>query len=330
MYLRRGLTEGWASIDPETGFAQFNRQLAYGFDRSINIQKQAQKLDDAEELARYNTALASKEPQGGSMDPRVQEDLARKDADSFGVPIDTDQAAKLADEELGVSETLRQAQVDDVKAQQVDAQEAAELDAAALAGIGDDPDSVLVAEMLGQRLDQLPSPTIEKLGARKYGLVDEAGEVLEQFSTLKQAKKSLEAEQGRIREAAIARAKRMRDNATDQPQVWTPGGMVGESDVVGKIKFTKTQLKFLEDRGMKLPGTNYELSQTQMSEFAQGLRTLADSGQFVGQQKKMLNNMIDRLDVQVKTLEPMARARRIVDDTIQQAKKFNNNGEFCL
>ena len=49
---------------------------------------------------------------------------------------------------------------------------------------------------------------------------------------------------------------RMRDNATDQPQVWTPGGMVGESDVVGKIKFTKTQLKFLEDRGMKLPGTN--------------------------------------------------------------------------
>ena len=81
---------------------------------------------------------------------------------------------------------------------------------------------------------------------------------------------------------------------------------------------------------MKLPGTNYELSQTQMSEFAKGLRTLADSGQFVGQQKKMLNNMIDRLDVQVKTLEPMARARRIVDDTVQQAKKFNNNGEFCL
>ena len=44
----------------------------------------------------------------------------------------------------------------------------------------------------------------------------------------------------------------------------------------------------------------------------------------------MLNNMIDRLDVQVKTLEPMARAGRIVDDTVQQAKKFNNNGEFCL
>ena len=32
MYLRRGLTEGWASIDPETGFAQFNRKLAYDFD----------------------------------------------------------------------------------------------------------------------------------------------------------------------------------------------------------------------------------------------------------------------------------------------------------
>ena len=225
--------------------------------------------------------------------------------------------------QIGVTETLRQADVDDVKAQQFDAQEAAELDAAALEGIGDDPDSVLVAEMLGQRLDQLPSPTIEKLGARKYGLVDETGEVLEQFSTLKQAKKSLEAEQGRIKEAAIARAKRMRDNATDQPQVWTPGGMVGESDVVGKIKFTKTQLKFLEDQGMKLPGTNYELSQTQMSEFAKGLRTLADSGQFVGQQRKMLNNMIDRLDVQVKTLEPMARAKRIVDDTVQQGQQIH-------
>ena len=331
MYLRRGLTEGWASIDPETGFAQFNRKLAFDFDRSQSIQKQAQKLDDAAELERYNTALADKEAMNpGSMDPAVQARLGTMEGRSKGVPIDTEQAAKLADEELGVSETLRQAQVDEVKAQQFDAQEAAELDEAALAGIGDDPDSVLVAEMLGQRLDQLPSPTIEKLGARKYGLVDEAGEVLEQFSTLKQAKKGLEAEQGRIREAAIARAKRMRDNATNQPQVWTPGGMVGESDVVGKIKFTKTQLKFLEDRGLKLPGTNYELSQTQMSEFAKGLRTLADSGQFVGQQKKMLNNMIDRLEVQVKTLEPMARARRIVDDTVQQAKKFNNNGEFCL
>ena len=49
----------------------------------------------------------------------------------------------------GVTETLRQADVDDVKGQQFDAQEAAELDAAALEGIGDDPDSVLVAEMLG-------------------------------------------------------------------------------------------------------------------------------------------------------------------------------------
>ena len=269
------------------------------------------------------------------MDPQVQARLGTMEGRTQGVPIDVDQATKLADAEAnvadpGVAETLRQADVDDVKAQQFDAQEAAELDAAALEGIGDDPDSVLVAEMLGQRLDQLPSPTIEKLGARKYGLVDESGEVLEQFSTLKQAKKGLEAEQGRIKEAAIARAKRMRDNATDQPQVWTPGGMVGESDVVGKIKFTKTQVKFLDDQGLKLPGANYELSQTQMSEFAQGLRTLADSGRFVGQQKKMLNNMIDRLDVQVKTLEPMARAKRIVDDSVAKANKFIDNGEFCL
>ena len=293
-YLQQGLTEGWASIDPETGFAQFNRKLAFDFDKSEAFQKRALKEDEALEVQQFN-----KQADGAEGDP-------------------------------GVTENLRQAGVDDVKGQQFDAQEAAELDAAALAGIGDDPDSVLVAEMLGQRLDQLPAPTIEKLGARKYGLVDETGEVLEQFTTLKQAKKSLEAEQGRIREAAIARAKRMRDNATDQPQVWTPGGLVGESDVVGKIKFTKTQLKFLEDRGMKLPGTNYELSQTQMSEFAKGLRTLADSGQFVGQQKKMLNNMIDRLDVQVKTLEPMARARRIVNDTVQKANKIIDNGEICL
>ena len=123
--------------------------------------------------------------------------------------------------------------------------------------------------MLGQGLDQLPFPTIEKLGARKYGLVDEAGEVLEQFSTLKQAKKGLEAEQGRIREAAIARAKRMRDNATNQPQVWTPrdGWRIrrGRQDQV-------------HQDAAEVPGrpgteacTNYELSQTQMSEFAKGL-----------------------------------------------------------
>ena len=335
-YLHRGLLEGWASIDPETGFPQFNRKLAFDFDKSEAFQKQASKLDDAAELERYNQWLQGKEAENpGSMDPQVQARLGTMEGRTQGVPIDVDQATKLADAEAnvadaGVTETLRQADVDDVKAQQFDAQEAAELDAAALEGIGNDSDSVLVAEMLGQRLDQLPSPTVEKLGARKYGLVDESGEVLEQFSTLKQAKKSLEAEQGRIREAAIARAKRMRDNATDQPQIWTPGGLVGESDVVGKIKFTKTQLKFLEDQGLRLPGTNYELSQTQMSEFAQGLRTLADSGRFVGQQKKMLNNMIDRLDVQVKTLEPLARAKRIVDDSVAKANKFIDNGEFCL
>ena len=44
----------------------------------------------------------------------------------------------------------------------------------------------------------------------------------------------------------------------------------------------------------------------------------------------MLNNMIDRLDVQVKTLEPMARARRIVNDTVQKANKIIDNGEICL
>ena len=328
-YLQKGLSEGWASIDLETGFPQFNRKLAFDFDRAEQYQKQAQKQAEAADLERYNQWLQGKEPMNpGSMDPQVQARLGTLEGRKEGVPIDVEEATKLADP--GVTETLRQADVDDVKAQQFDAQEAAELDAAALEGIGDDPDSVLVAEMLGQRLDQLPSPTIEKLGARKYALVDETGEVLEQFSTLKQAKKSLEAEQGRIKEAAIARAKRMRDNATDQPQVWTPGGLVGESDVVGKIKFTKTQLKFLEDEGLRLPGTNYELSQTQMSEFAKGLRTLADSGRFVGQQRKMLNNMIDRLDVQVKTLEPMARAKRIVDDSVAKANKFIDNGEFCL
>ena len=69
MYLQRGLLEGWASVDPETGFPQFNRKLAFDFDKSENIQKQAQKLDDAAELERYNQWLAGKEPQAGSMDP---------------------------------------------------------------------------------------------------------------------------------------------------------------------------------------------------------------------------------------------------------------------
>ena len=180
-------------------------------------------------------------------------------------------------------------------------------------------------------MDDIPIPiSIEKLGARKYGLVDEAGEVVEQFSTLKQAKQSLERLKVQVRDEAVAKAKRIRDNQTDQPQVWTAGGMITDSDVVGKIKFTKTQVKFLEERGLMLPGSNYELSQAQMAEFAKGLRTLADSGQFVGQQKKMLNNMIDRLEVQVKTPEPMARARRIVNDTVEKATKFNQNGEFCL
>ena len=60
MYLRRGLTEGWASIDDR--FCLLNRKLAFDFDRSQSIQKQAQKLDDAAELERYNAALATKKP----------------------------------------------------------------------------------------------------------------------------------------------------------------------------------------------------------------------------------------------------------------------------
>ena len=331
-YLHRGLTEGWASIDPETGFPQFNRKLAFDFDKSDQFQKQAKKVDESEQLLWWLKDREKLNP--GSLDPQVQARLGTMEGQKQGVPIDTEQAAKLADQEVndpGVVETLRQADVEEVKAQQFDAQEAAELDAAALAGLGDDPDSVLVAEMLGQRLDDMPLPvTIEKLAARKYGLVDEAGEVLEQFSTLKQANKSLEKLKRNVREQTIAKAKRVRDNATDQPQIWTPGGLVGESDVVGKIKFTKTQVKFLDELGLKLPGANYELSQTQMSEFAKGLRTLADSGQFVGQQRKMLNNMIDRLEVQVKTLEPQARVKRIVEDSVAKANKFIDNGEFCL
>ena len=60
-YLHQGLLEGWASIDPETGFPQFNRKLAFDFDKAEQYQKQAAKLNDAAELERYNQWLQGKE-----------------------------------------------------------------------------------------------------------------------------------------------------------------------------------------------------------------------------------------------------------------------------
>lgn len=331
--ISRGMTEGWMTVDSDM-LLMYNRKLAFDFDRNEFALKQASALDEADEIARYNARL-----QEGVTDPAtgaVQKGLDPETADVRKATNEYDDFEARPQEGAGVSdEALVEAKRQEALAATEEAGAAAAerqqmIDAiAAYDDIGSDRQ--VVAEMLNLDLDNLPQYQIEKVGNRQYQILDEAGESIDgrNYSTLKGAKKGSEIAQKEQVKGYIAQARAAAARSSDQVVGSSFGTSITDSELVrGAVKLTKRQGEVLGELGIPLNQLDLDLSQGELAGMSRSVQQLLEGAD--GPQKRVLNNILKRLDQKVAELGPAARLAVEVDQTITAAQKFLKDGEICF
>ena len=333
--IARGMSEGWMTVDSDM-LLMYNRKLAFDFDRNEFALKQASALDEADEIARYNARL-----QEGATDPETQgvqraldpdspaadarkatneyDDFEARPKDGGGVSDEAFVEAKrrealAATEEAGAAAAERQQMID------------------AIAAYGDiGSDRQVVAEMLNLDLDNLPQYQIDKVGSRQYQILDEAGESIDgrNYSTLKGAKKGAEIAQKEQTKQYIAQARAAAARSSDEVVGTSFGTTIRDSELVrGAIKLTKRQGEVLSELGIPLNQLDLDLSQGELAGMSNSVQQLLESAS--GPQKRVLNNILKRLDQKVTELGPAARLAVEVDKTVTSAQKFLKDGEICF
>jgi hypothetical protein len=352
----RGLNEGWASIDPDTMGVRFNRKAAADLDRGDLVIDQATKIDEA---TRYEEWLWNKELVNGNpqMRPEVQDNLAAKEARDAYDNWEAQQAAMPP--ELKVDQATVAAQEEAIRAgqnlNQFDTAEELRLSAADAQGLqGLMDDQTVVREMLGTTLDTVPVPEVRKAEiGRGWEVFDENGELLGRTTTKRQADQLAEQQLQQNRDAVLARARQMEADATDEMMNVTIGNPVYDSDIVGKVKLTDAQIRAVQGILPSLDGKldeawktrrgesaffninelgpqkrTFELSQGDMLALQNGIRdVLQEAGDIKGSPKlRALRNLADKLDTEMKLLEPQARAQRFVDGLVNDTRTTLDNG----
>ena len=330
--IERGLSEGWMTVNPEMMELTFNRKLAFDFDRNEYAVKQASALDEAAEIERYNARLLP-----GASDPAtkpVQDELAKMGArDAFDESaIGKSTLGESADPDQALVEARRQEQL--AATQEAGARNAEDfqVDIDAIAAYGDiGSDRQVVAEMLNLDLDNLPEYAIEKIGNRQYQVVDEFGESIDgnTYSTLKGARKGADVAGKAQRKEYIAKARAMADRAADQPVPSRVGVDFYDSPAVrGELSLTKRQAEILNELGVPINGTKLDLSQADMSGMSRSIKQLMEGA--TPNQRRVLGNILKRVDEKVIDLAPKARLQAEVDKTTALSQKFLKDGEICF
>ena len=339
--LNKGLTDGWARIDPNTAEVTFIRSAAAAADQTDLVTKQAQAVDELEQL-RYEQTLQqmdTRQANAGQLDPSVQARLARRDADQTGVPIDVDQATKLADDELAAASdaAASNAEVNAVNsALDADALEADELARVASEITAPNPDEQ-VRELLGLDPDAI-DVTIEKAeSGRGWVVIKPDGEPIEgRFTTKRAAQRKANAEKSRLREEMQRRASQVAEDQEGVPVDLNRFDPARDSNLTGKITLTKPQIMEL----IKYPnfrpifdqfGVNkktYEFTQGDMNDFIDGARAMINAG-VDGKRARMLKRLIDKFDTSVKLIEPEVRRQREIQGMLDETKRYLDHGDFC-
>ena len=330
--IERGLQEGWMTVNPEMMGFVFNRKLAFDFDRNEFALKQASALDEAAEIERYNARLLP-----GATDPAtqpVQDELARMGArDAFDESaVGKSTLGEDARPDQALVEAKRQEQlaaVQEAGARNAE-QDQIEIDAiAAYADIGSDRQ--VVAEMLNLDLDALPEYAIEKVANRRYQVVNEFGESVDgnTYSTLKTARKGVDVASKARRKEYVAKARAMAERSADQPVQSQIGVQISDSPAVrGELNLTKRQAEILTELGIPINGTKLDLSQADLAGMSRSISQLMDGA--TANQRRVLKNILKRVDEKVIDLAPKARLVAEVDKTSALAQKFLKDGEICF
>ena len=329
--IERGLAEGWMSVDSDLAL-MYNRKLAFDFDRNEYAVKQASALDEAAEIERYNARLLE-----GGTDPAtqpVQDELGRMGArDAFDdSAIGKSTLGEDARPDQALVEAKRQEQLAAVQTDAAENAEQLQIDVDAIAAYGDiGSDRQVVAEMLNLDLDRLPKYAIEKIGNRQYQVVDELGESVDgnTYSTLKGARKGADVATKAQRKEYIAKARAMADRATDQPVKSRLGVEFTESPLVrGELSLTKRQAEVLNELGIPVETLKFDLSQADLAGMSTSIKQLMEGASPT--QKRVLGNILKRVDERVIDLIPQARLRAEVDKTTALSQKFLKDGEICF
>lgn len=353
----RGLSEGWANIDPDTMTVRFNRKAAVELDQGDLAAKQAESLDQLDQLNQYEQWLANKELADADLmaqaDNQLNDGPGATDVIDPAAQIDEAQAAGV---DPVKSDLERQAVASEIEAQQFDTAEELRLSQAELAKMtGQLDDDTVVREYLGTTLDSVQRPEVIKSEmGRGWEVYDLQGELIGKGATKKAAEKLADGELNRLREATLARARQMEADAADDAMNVTTGAPVYESEIVGSIKLTDSQIEaiqkfspgiqaqmradwekrtggkaFINMNDLGGSKKTFELTQGEMFDITDGIKALLQTGEIAGPRARVLRNIADKMDTAMKLLEPEARAQRFANDTAADAKRFIDHGDYC-
>ena len=337
--VERGLGEGWITVNPEMMELTYNRKLAFDFDRNQYSVKQARALDEAAEIDRYNAKMleAGSDPatqpvqdELGKMGARDAFDESPTGKSTLGDDASVDNA--ILDQDQALVEAKRQERLAAVQEAGAKNAEQAQVDVDAIAAYADiGSDRQVVAEMLNLDLDALPKYQIEKIGNRRYQVLDDVGESVDgnTYSTLKAARKGAEIAEKAQYKGYVAKARALADRAIDQPIRSTFGTELLDSPLVrGSLKLTQRQSEILNELGIPIEGTDLDLSQADLAGMSKSIQQLMEES--TGPQRRVLGNILKRVDEKVTELAPAARLAAEVDKTVALSQKFLKDGEICF
>ena len=183
----------------------------------------------------------------------------------------------------------------------------------------------------------------ERLGAEDEGTPDEAGwvdvaedgEQLGRYTRKSEALKAAKRETDRLKTEAVNKARQIEADGAEQALGAADANPIYTSDLEAKVKLTKAQVDELlrysdvVRKQIRISKNTYTFTQKDMYELIDGLTALKQTGEMKGNRLRVINNLIDKFDTQMKMLAPAARAMRQAESLATDAGRFLKNGEFC-
>lgn len=303
--VNRGLFEGWAKIGDDMQI-RFLRNPAANLDRGELAEKSAKALDEAVDNELFNENVGRLIVNNNSdavVDAKLKNNVL---------------TTKAGEERYAVGEELRLSQAEE----------------AAIAGASSDED--VVRQALSVELDDIKGPDVEKVeGSRGWVMLSEDGEELGRFTRKSQALKAAEKETDRLKAEAINKARQIEADGMEQVLQTADINPVYTSDLTANVKLSKAQVDELlrysdvVRKQIRINKNTYTFSQGEMYDLIDGLTALKQTGEMKGNRLRVINNLIDKLDTQMKLLSPAARAIKQAQDLAVDAGRFLKNGEFC-
>ena len=303
--VNRGLFEGWARIGDDMQI-RFLRNPAASLDRGELAEKSAKALDEAVDNELFNENVGRLIVNNNSdavVDAKLKNNVV---------------SSKTTEERFDLGEELRLSQAEQ----------------AALEAASSDED--VVRQALGIDLKDIKGPDVEKVeGSRGWVLLGEDGEELGRYTRKSQALKAAEKETDRVKAEALNRARQIEAYGMEQVMQTADINPVYTSDLTANVKLSRAQVDELlrysdvVRNQIRVNKNTYTFSQGEMFDLIDGLTALKQTGEMKGNRLRVINNLIDKLDTQMKLLSPAARAIKQAQDLAVDAGRFLKNGEFC-